>query len=30
MQERRDAFVGGGHRDELVMAVLRPEWEARR
>ena len=27
---RGNAFFGGGHRDELVMAVLRPEWEARR
>ena len=24
------AFFGGIHRDELVMALLRPEWEARR
>jgi diamine N-acetyltransferase len=26
---RGNAFFGGVHRDELVMAVLRPEWEAR-
>jgi RimJ/RimL family protein N-acetyltransferase len=26
---RGSAFFGGVHRDELVMAVLRPEWEAR-
>ena len=26
---RGSAFFGGEHRDELVMAVLRPEWEAR-
>jgi RimJ/RimL family protein N-acetyltransferase len=26
---RGSAFLGGVHRDELVMAVLRPEWEAR-
>jgi RimJ/RimL family protein N-acetyltransferase len=25
---RGNAFFGGVHRDELVMAVLRPEWEA--
>lgn len=24
------AFVGGVHRDELVMALLRPEWQAQR
>jgi RimJ/RimL family protein N-acetyltransferase len=24
---RGDAFFGGVHRDELVMALLRPEWE---
>jgi RimJ/RimL family protein N-acetyltransferase len=24
---RGSAFFGGVHRDELVMAVLRPEWE---
>lgn len=23
---RGNAFFGGSHRDELVMAVLRPEW----
>jgi len=27
---RGNAFFGGVHRDELVMALLRPEWEARR
>jgi RimJ/RimL family protein N-acetyltransferase len=27
---RGNAFFGGVHRDELVMAILRPEWEARR
>jgi RimJ/RimL family protein N-acetyltransferase len=27
---RGSAFFGGLHRDELVMALLRPEWEARR
>ncbi|HMK78585.1 MAG TPA: GNAT family protein [Xanthobacteraceae bacterium] len=26
---RGSAFFGGVHRDELVMALLRPEWEAR-
>jgi len=26
---RGSAFFGGAYRDELVMAVLRPEWEAR-
>jgi diamine N-acetyltransferase len=26
---RGSAFFGGVHRDELVMAVLRPEWEAK-
>jgi RimJ/RimL family protein N-acetyltransferase len=26
---RGNAFFGGAHRDELVMAILRPEWEAR-
>jgi RimJ/RimL family protein N-acetyltransferase len=26
---RGSAFFQGAHRDELVMAVLRPEWEAR-
>lgn len=26
---RGSAFFGGVHRDELVLAVLRPEWEAR-
>ena len=26
---RGSAFFGGIHRDELVMAILRPEWEAR-
>jgi diamine N-acetyltransferase len=25
---RGSAFFGGVHRDELVMAVLRPEWAA--
>ena len=27
---RGSAFFGGVHRDELVMALLRPEWEAKR
>ena len=27
---RGSAFFGGVHRDELAMALLRPEWEARR
>jgi len=27
---RGTAYFGGIHRDELVMAVLRPEWEAAR
>ena len=27
---RGSAFFGGMHRDELVMAILRPDWEARR
>jgi len=27
---RGSAFFGGAFRDELVMALLRPEWEARR
>ncbi len=27
---RGSAFFGGEHRDELVMALLRPEWAARR
>jgi RimJ/RimL family protein N-acetyltransferase len=27
---RGSAFFGGIHRDELVMALLRPEWEERR
>jgi diamine N-acetyltransferase len=27
---RGSAFFGGAHRDELVMALLRPEWEARK
>jgi RimJ/RimL family protein N-acetyltransferase len=27
---RGAAFFGGVHRDELVMALLRPEWETRR
>lgn len=27
---RGSAFFGGVHRDELVMALLRPDWEARR
>jgi RimJ/RimL family protein N-acetyltransferase len=26
---RGSAFLGGAHRDELVMAMLRPEWEGR-
>ena len=26
---RGNAFFGGVHRDELVMALLRPDWEAR-
>jgi len=26
---RGSAFFGGIHRDELVMALLRPEWDAR-
>ena len=26
---RGSAFFGGVHRDELVMALLRPEWDAR-
>ena len=26
---RGSAYVGGVHRDELVMALLRPEWQAR-
>jgi RimJ/RimL family protein N-acetyltransferase len=26
---RGSAFFHGAHRDELVMAILRPEWEAR-
>jgi len=26
---RGNAFFGGIHRDELVMALLRPEWEGR-
>jgi len=26
---RGSAFFGGVHRDELVMALLRPEWEAK-
>jgi RimJ/RimL family protein N-acetyltransferase len=26
---RGSAFLGGVHRDELVMAALRPEWEGR-
>jgi RimJ/RimL family protein N-acetyltransferase len=25
---RGSAFFGGAHRDELVMALLRPEWQA--
>jgi hypothetical protein len=25
---RGDAFFGGGHRDELVMSLLRPDWAA--
>lgn len=27
---RGRAFFKGGHRDELVLSMLRPEWEARR
>lgn len=27
---RGSAYFGGVHRDELVMSVLRPEWEERR
>jgi RimJ/RimL family protein N-acetyltransferase len=27
---RGSAFFGGVHRDELTMALLRPEWEARK
>jgi RimJ/RimL family protein N-acetyltransferase len=27
---RGSAFFGGVHRDELVMALLRPEWPARK
>ena len=27
---RGSAFFGGEHRDELVMAILRPEWLGRR
>jgi RimJ/RimL family protein N-acetyltransferase len=27
---RGSAFFGGVHRDELVMSLLRPEWEAER
>jgi diamine N-acetyltransferase len=27
---RGTAYFGGIHRDELVMAILRPEWEAKR
>lgn len=27
---RGSAFFGGQHRDELIMAMLRPEWTARR
>jgi RimJ/RimL family protein N-acetyltransferase len=27
---RGNAFFGGVHRDELVMALLRPDWVARR
>ena len=27
---RGSAFFGGVYRDELVMSLLRPEWEARR
>ena len=26
---RGSAFFGGVHRDELAMAILRPQWEAR-
>jgi RimJ/RimL family protein N-acetyltransferase len=26
---RGNAWFGGVHRDELVMAILRPEWKAR-
>jgi diamine N-acetyltransferase len=25
---RGSAFFGGVHRDELIMAILRPEWPA--
>jgi RimJ/RimL family protein N-acetyltransferase len=27
---RGSAFFGGIHRDELIMAILRPDWEAAR
>ncbi len=27
---RGSAFFGGTHRDELVMAILRPDWDAAR
>lgn len=27
---RGSAYFGGEHRDELIMALLRPEWAARR
>jgi RimJ/RimL family protein N-acetyltransferase len=27
---RGNAFFGGNYRDELVMALLRPDWEERR
>jgi hypothetical protein len=27
---RGSAFFYGVHRDQLVMAILRPDWEARR
>ena len=27
---RGSAYFGGVHRDELVMAILRPDWQARR
>jgi RimJ/RimL family protein N-acetyltransferase len=26
---RGSAFFQGVHRDELVLAILRPDWEAR-
>jgi RimJ/RimL family protein N-acetyltransferase len=27
---RGSAFFGGAHRDELILSILRPEWDARR